>query len=107
MDHFERVSAVRYEVESEAIEEVVIKAKDLREEANEMMNVEPEKEEIDRTISEIRDSAPEEDEIKISYIKGACEGVRNRVVEMVRFMFRNRADAVSYTHLTLPTKRIV
>ena len=75
MDHFERVSAVRYEVEPEVIEEVVSKTRDLREEeeANEMMNEEPEKKEIDRTISEIRDSAPEEDEVRINYIKEACE----------------------------------
>ena len=75
MDHFERVSAVRYEVELEVIEEVVSKTRDLREEeeVNKMMNEEPEKKEIDRTISEIRDSAPEEDEVRINYIKEACE----------------------------------
>ena len=96
-DFFEGVTKDRYEVEPGLLEEVVGRARDLREdgeaiEANEVLNEELAEEEVEEAIKEMRDSAPGEDGVRIGYIRAACREVKEKVVEMVRFMFRNRAD---------------
>jgi len=96
-EHFEGVSRDRYEEDRETIEEVLGRVRDLRgdrraEEADELMNEEPGEEEIEEAIGEIRESAPGEDGVRIGYIRRACREIRDRVVGMVQFMFRESAD---------------
>ena len=96
-EQFESVSAERYEVDPSVIEGVIERAKDLRMDAeaivaNEGMNVEPEREEIEEAMKEMKESAPGEDGVRIGYIRNACEDVRTRVVEMVQYMWGNRAN---------------
>ena len=96
-EHFERVSKERYEEDPSAIEEAVSRAKDLRGderaiEANELLNETPEREEIMQAMSDIRESAPGEDGVRIGYIMNACDVVIDRVIEIVQMMFEERAD---------------
>ena len=69
-EHFEKVSEMRYEVDPAVIGEV----RDLRgcekaREANECMNGELVREEIEEAMKEMRDSAPGEDGIRMCYLK--------------------------------------
>lgn len=96
-DYFESVTKDKYEEEPRVIEEAVNGATDLREEvrareANELLNEVPEREEIERAMNEMKESAPGEDGVRIGYIRLACEEVKERVIEMVREMFDKRAD---------------
>ena len=45
-----------------------------------------------KAMKEMRESAPEEDGVRIGYIKNACEEVKVVVIEMVQKMFECRAD---------------
>ena len=72
-EQFERVSSERYEVRSEVIEAAVRGARDLTgdekaKEANDRMNEVPSEEEIMDVMKEMRESAPGEDGVKISFI---------------------------------------
>ena len=96
-EHFERVSADRYEEEPRVIEEAVNGAEDLRNdrraiEANERLNEMPEREEIVEVMNEMRESAPGEDGVRIGYIRKACQEIKDRVIEIVQEMFEVRAD---------------
>ena len=94
---FERVSSERYEVSPEVIEEAVNGARDLRGDARAMeenarMNEVPSVEEIEEVMKEMRESAPGEDGVRISYVKYACDEMRTEVIEMVQEMFVSRAN---------------
>ena len=96
-EHFEGVTAERYELEPERIREAVEGACDLRQiekarEANVMMNEEVSREEVIDAMNEMKDSAPGEDAVRMRYIREACEDVKEEVIEKVQFMFENRAD---------------
>ena len=94
---FERVSKDRYEVNPSTQDEVLQEVKDLRNdakaiEANDRLNETPNREEILKAIEEIKESAPGEDEVRIGYIKMACNEVREKIIELVQKMFTVRAD---------------
>ena len=94
---FERVSSERYEVRPEVIEDAVRGARDLsRDEraiaANVRMNEVPSVREIEGVMKEMRESAPGEDGVRISYIKYACDEMKGEVIEMVQKMFVSRAN---------------
>ena len=96
-EQFERVSQDRYEERPEVIEEAVRNARDLREdvraiEANARMNRVPSANEIVGVMKEMKESAPGEDGVRISYIMYACEEMKEKVIEMVQEMFVSRAN---------------
>ena len=96
-EHFESLTAERFERESREVEEVVKSMADLRgnqeaQAANDRMNVIPSEEEIMKAIEETKDSAPGEDGIRISYIKQADQEILRRIIDMVRFMFTHGAE---------------
>ena len=94
-EHFEKVSEKRYEVDPAVIGGVIEKVRNLRgcekaREANECMNGELGREEIEEAMKEIRESAPGEDGIRMWYVKEECEK-NDALIEMVQFMFEERA----------------
>ena len=94
---FESVSSERYEVDSSVIEGVIARVNDLIEcgrarEANEMLNEMPEKEEIVDAMKEMNDSAPGEDDVRLRYIREACEEVKERVIECMQRIVEVRAN---------------
>ena len=96
-EHFERVSKERYEVEPSVIRNAIEGVRDHRGdekaiEANEFMNQDLSEEEIDCAIREMKESAPGLDGVRICYIKYACDDVRKAVIEMVQYMFEERAN---------------
>ena len=95
--HFEKVSRDRYEIEPSKLEEAIEGTKDLRYdaraiEANATLNTTPTRNEILEAIKEIRESAPGEDEVRIGYIKMACEEIEEKVIILVQEMFKARAN---------------
>ena len=95
-EHFEKVSEMRYEVDPAVIGRVIGEVRDLRgcekaREANECMNGELVREEIEEAMKEMRESAPGEDGIRMCYLKEACEEVKDALIGMVQFMFEERA----------------
>ena len=95
-EQFERVSHERYEERPEVIEEAVGNARDLRNdrvaiEANVGMNEIPTRGDIVEVMKEMKESAPGEDGVRISFIRYACEEMKEEVIEMVRKMFVSRA----------------
>ena len=93
---FEAVSKDRYEVDRSVIERAVAGVEDLRTDEramrmNEGLNMTPGVEEIVLAMREMKDTAPGEDGVRLRYISEACEEVRQRVVEIVRWMFETRA----------------
>ena len=60
-------------------------------EANECMNYELGREEIEEAMKAKKESAPGEDGIRMCYLKGTCEEVKDALIEMVQFMFEERA----------------
>ena len=95
-EHFEKVSEKGYEVDPAVIRGVIEKVRDLRgcekvREANECMNGELGREEIEEAMKEMRESAPGEDGIRMCYLKEACEEVKDALIGLVQFMFEGRA----------------
>ena len=87
---------MRYGVEPAVIGGVIEKVQYLRgcekaREANECMNGELGREEIEEDMKEMRESAPGEDGIRMCYLKEACEEVKDALIGMVQFMFEERA----------------
>ena len=95
--HLSSVSKDRYETEPLVIEAYINRTKDLRNTekaqlANEVMNKTPTNEEIVREWKSIKEAAPGEDGIRIIYIKKADAEVQLKVIDMVKFMWTERAD---------------
>ena len=96
-EHFESLTAERFEREPREIEDVVKSMTDLRENqdakaANNKMNVIHSEGEIMKAIEETKDSAPGENGIRISYIKQTDQEILRRIIDMVRFMFTHGAE---------------
>ena len=96
-NQFESVSRERYEEDPSVIASVIEKVDDLRMDdrakaANDRLNAIPEREEIMKAMSEMKDSAPGEDGVRLRYICEACEEVRGKVIEIVQMMFEKRAN---------------
>ena len=71
--NFEQVSRCRYEEDPRRLEEILEEVEDISNtdrarEANDLINEEPQEEEIEDTMKEVKDSAPGEDNIRMSYI---------------------------------------
>ena len=94
--HFEQVSRCRYEEDPRRLEDILEEVEDISNtdrarEANDLINEEPQEEEIEDTMKEVKDSAPGEDNIRMSYIWHSCREIKEKVVQMVKFMFNHRA----------------
>ena len=59
-------------------------------EGNDMMS--PEREEIEEAMREMKESAPGEGGVQISLIQEPTEEIKERFVELVRFMFEEGAE---------------
>ena len=91
-DHFSALSAHRFERSPTDIETAVQRAVDLREdllakEYNELLNEIPQEEEILEAMKNVKDSAPGEDGIRMSYINHADIQVKMEIVRMIKVMF--------------------
>ena len=78
-EHFEKVSGKRYEVDPAVIGGVIEKVRDLKgcekaREANECMNGELGREEIEEAMKEMKESVPGEDGIRMCYLKKGGRG---------------------------------
>ena len=94
--HFKQVSRCRYEEDTRRLEEILEEVEDISNtdrarEANDLINEEPEEEEIEDIMKGVKDSAPGEDNIRMSYIWHSCTEIKEKVVQMVKFMFNHRA----------------
>ena len=101
-DHCSKVSKDRFENDPQFIEEVVSSTQDLRgsEKAAEWsarLNQPLDKEEILKQMGKMKDGAPGEDGVRLSYLLNGGDVVNDRIVEIVQFMFRE--DAVGGTTL--------
>ena len=95
-DHFAGVSQDRYERDPNEIETALEDVEDLRmlpeaREANEFLNEPPEREEIEKEMKNVKDSAPGEDEVRMNYINWADTRIKAKVVDLVQQMFNTRA----------------
>ena len=87
-EHFEKVSEMRYELDPAVIRRVIGEVRDLRgceksREANECMNGQLVREEIEEAMKEMREAAPGVDGIKMCYLKEACEEMKDALIGMV------------------------
>ena len=94
--HFEGVSKNRYEISPQLLMDTVARMGDHRAEKkyieeNNLLNETPSDKEIQDCISEIRESAPGKDNVRIKYIKLASPYVKSAIVAMVKKMFLFRA----------------
>ena len=95
--HFKEVSDQRFERSPREIEEAIAGLRDIKNEesarrANERMNEPPTEEEIWKAIKVIKDSAPGEDNVIISYICHADRELKKQITKLVQFMFDNNAE---------------
>ena len=82
----------RFENDPQFIEEVVSETQDLRgtalaEEWSGRLNRPPEKEEVLEQMGRMKDAAPGEDGVRLSYLLKGGEKVHDKVVQIVQFMF--------------------
>ena len=95
---FSKVSEERFENPPEEIDEAVDKAEDLRgsdqaKEWEERLNKVPDFEEVVEQMKLMRDSAPGEDGIRLSYLLKGGRKVLEEVVAVIQHMFLNGADS--------------
>ena len=96
-EHFSKVSRDRFENNPQFIEEVVSATQDLRGSAlagvwSGRLNRPPEKEEVLEQMGKMKDAAPGEDGVRLSYLLKGGEKVHDKVVQIVQYMFREDAD---------------
>ena len=60
-------------------------------EVNNLLNEEPDEEEIIREMKNVKESTLGKDQVRIKYIKELGNEMKKEVVKMVQFMFYNRA----------------
>ena len=95
--HFQKVSKDRFESDPQFLEEVVDMAEDLRGTAKaveweEKLNAVPEFEEMVEEMKLMRESAPGEDGVRLSFLLKGGRATLDRVLKVVQFMFVNGAD---------------
>ena len=96
-DHFKRVSEEKFENLPEDIERVVDMAEDLRhgeeaQEWREYLNKVPDFDEVVEQMQMMRDSAPGEDGVRLSFLWNGGRAVLDEVVRLIQFMFSNGSD---------------
>ena len=96
-NHFSKVSKDRFENDPSVLEEAVEEAEDLRgtEKAkvwSDRLNSVPEKVEILEQMGKMRDAAPGEDGVRLSYLLKGGTRMHDRIVEIVQYMFLNDAE---------------
>ena len=94
--HFEKLTGERFENSREEIKIAVTEVTDIRQkllamEANDLLNGEPDEEEIIREMKNVKESTLVKDEVRMIYIKESGDEMEKEVVKMVQFMFNNRA----------------
>ena len=94
--HFEKLTGERFENPREEIEIAVNDVTDIRKEllameANDLLNEEPDEEEIIREMKNVKESTLGKYQIRMIYIKESEDVMKNEVAKMVQFMFNNRA----------------
>ena len=97
-EHFSGISAQRYEVDPKELETTVNTINDISNtrkarEANELLNKIPEDEEIEKAMKQTKDSAPGRDGTRVAYINSAEPQIKEKVKEMVKYMFRTRTNS--------------
>ena len=68
-----------------------IRQEPLAMEANDLLNEEPDEEEIMREIKNVKASTQGKDQVRMTYIVESGDHMKKEVVTMVQFMFNNRA----------------
>ena len=95
--HFQKVSKERFENDPEFLEKVVDEAVDLRGTAKAVeweakMNAVLEFEEMVEEMKLMRESAPGEDGVRLSFLLKGGRATLDRVLKVVQFMFVNGSD---------------
>lgn len=96
-DHFKKVSEERFENSPEEIAETVRRVEDIRHtekarEWREQLEEVPSREEILKQMKLMKDSAPGDDGVRLSYLLKGGQEVFDKIVEMIQFMFLNGHD---------------
>ena len=96
-EHFKKVSENRFENLPEDIDAIIEEVEDIRgtpkaEEWKEQLEETPSREEIIEQMNKMKDSAPGEDGVRISYLLKGGPTILDEIVKMVQFMFNNSAD---------------
>ena len=96
-DHFKKVSEERFKNSPEEIAETVRRVTDIRDtekarEWRDRLEGVPSSEEILKQMKLMKDSAPGDDGVRLSYLLKGGQEVFNKIVEMVQFMFVNGHD---------------
>ena len=96
-EHFKKVSEERFENSPEEIEEVAKRIKDISDtekakEWKDILEAVPGREEIAEQIKKMRDSAPGDDGVRLSYLMKGGQEIFDYIIEMVQFMFLNGAE---------------
>ena len=81
----------REEIEIAVNEMTDIRQELLAMEANDLLNEEPDKEEIIREMKNVKESTLGKDQLRMIYIKESGDEMKKELVKMVQFMFNNRA----------------
>ena len=96
-EHFQKVSKDRFENTPEEIDAIVEEIEDISQtdEAKywkEQLDEVPEKEEIVQQLKKMKDSAPGEDGVRLSYITKGGPEILEELIKLIQFMFCNPAD---------------
>ena len=96
-EHFKKVSDTRFENDPEEIDRTLEKVEDIRDSEKatqwrEQLEEIPSAEEVKEQMQKMRDSAPGEDGVRLSYLLEAGPEVFIMLVNMIRFMFVSEAD---------------
>ena len=91
---FEKLTGERFENPREeiAVNEVNDNHQEtLAMEANDLLNEDPDEEEIIREMKNLEESTSRKDHVRIIIIKESGDVMKKEVINMVQFMFKNRA----------------
>ena len=96
-EHFQKVSKDRFENTPEEIDRIVNEVEDISQtdEAkmwSEQLDEVPEREEIKEQLKKMKDSAPGEDGVRLSYLTKGGPEIMDELVKLIQFMFCNSAD---------------
>ena len=88
-EHFSKVSAVRHENTLEMTKEVLERIPEMEDRKKTTRELEKDltKREIKNAISEMKNGAPGEDEVRITYVRRADERTKNMVIELVQQIY--------------------
>lgn len=96
-EHFQKVSKDRFENTPEEIDEIIEEIEDISQtdEAkiwSEQLDEIPQREEIVEQMKKMKDSAPGEDGVRLSYLTKGGPEILQELIELIQFMFCNSAE---------------